>query len=100
MSSFTLSNGYNKITKHPNDVLDYKINWTAWLGIDTISTSTFTADEGITIDNHEYTTTMTTLWLSGGTDGTIYKVSNTITTAQGRTEVKAFYVKVTVKDAG
>jgi hypothetical protein len=100
MSSFTLSSGYYKITKHPGDVLDYKLNLSTWLGADTIETSVFTADTGITIDSQTNDTTTATVWLSGGSDGVDYKITNTTHTTQGRTEVKIFYVKVRIKDAG
>lgn len=75
--------------KDPEAVLDYHSDWTAWLDGDVITASTWTADPGITIETdpphaatHDDTTT--TVWLSGGTPGTVYSVTNHITTAAGR----------------
>ena len=39
--------------KDPDAVLDYKIDWSAWLGDDTISQSAWSAEDGITIDSDE-----------------------------------------------
>jgi len=78
-----------KWTKDADAVLDYTIDWGStgdWLGSDTISSSTWTADSGITIDSSTNTTTTTTVWLSGGTAGATYTVTNRIVTVAGRTE--------------
>lgn len=72
-------------TKDPDEVLDYQIDWSARLNSDTISTSVWTVPDGITGATQSNTTTSTTLWLSGGTDGSSYDILNRITTAGGRT---------------
>lgn len=72
--------------KDPDAVLDYVRDWSTFLGADTISTSTWTAPAGITVNSSSNTTTTATVWLSGGTEGTTYAVRNRITTAGGRTE--------------
>lgn len=75
--------------KDPNAVLDYQFDWTAWLAEDeTISTSTMTAQDGITVDSDDNDTTTATVWLSGGTAGQRYEVTNRIVTNQGRTNDK------------
>lgn len=70
--------------KDPSDVLDYQIDWSAALGTDTISASTWTAPAGYTIDSSSNTPTTTTVWLRGGPVG-VNKITNRITTAGGRT---------------
>lgn len=40
------------------------------------------------------TATKATVWLSGGTAGQIYTVTNRITTAAGRTEDRSFAIRV------
>jgi hypothetical protein len=80
--------------KDPNAVLDYQVNWAAWLGTDTISASSWTVPTGLTKDSDTKTTTITTIWLSGGTANTEYHVANKITTAGGRTEERTFVVRV------
>jgi hypothetical protein len=74
-----------KFTKDPNAILDYTIDWSAWLdGSDTISAATSTPTAGIVVDSTSHTATQTTVWLSGGTAGTSYDVTVHITTAGGR----------------
>lgn len=74
-----------KYPKDPDAVLDYPINWAPYLaGGDTITDAVATAEAGLTVDSTEFTTTTTTAWLSGGTDGTKYLVTTHITTAEGR----------------
>lgn len=82
------------VTKDPNAVLDYSIDWTVWLGSDTISTSAWTVPSGLTKDSDSKTTLITTAWLSGGTAGTDYIVTNRIVTAAGRTEDRSIAVYV------
>ncbi len=87
-----------KATKDPDSVLDYAINWgTNWLGSDTISTSVWSADSGITIDSESETATVATVWLTGGSTGTTYKVRNRIVTAGGRTDDRTIHVTVKEK---
>ena len=75
--------------KDPDSVVDYVIDWATWLAgtspVDTISTSTWTAETGITIDSDTNSTTRAKVWLSGGSDGTTYTVTNRIVTAGSRT---------------
>lgn len=84
--------------KDPSAVLDYSIDWAAWLEetspIDTISTSTWTVQSGITQDSESETASKATVWLSGGTAGAIYEVVNRIVTAAGRTDDRTLYIQV------
>lgn len=69
--------------KDPNEVLDYKVDWDDddWLNGDTISTSTWIVQSGITKDSDSFTTAVATIWLSGGEAGKSYDITNRITTA-------------------
>lgn len=79
--------------KDPDAVLDYTSDWASWLaGGETISTSTFTADSGITIDSQSNSTTSGTVWLSGGTAGTNYTIRHRITTSASRTDDRSFVI--------
>jgi hypothetical protein len=73
------------ITKDPNAVLDYTLDWSDWLETDTIAASTWVVDAGLTKDSDSFTPTTTTVWLSGGTAGRVYEALNRIVTAGGRT---------------
>ena len=69
----------------PNDVKDYTLDWSRRLATDeTITTSTWTAAAGITKNSDSDTATTTTVWLSGGTAGEHYRITNHVVTSQGR----------------
>lgn len=74
--------------KDPDAVLDYKMDWSAPLAEseDTIASSQWIADTGITIDSQGNDSTTATVWLSGGTAGQEYAVTNRITTSAGRVD--------------
>ncbi len=74
--------------KDPDETKDFLINWAirlTSLDSDTISSSSWVAEDGITIDSDTNTTTTATVWLSGGTIKEFYLVTNTIVTDGGRT---------------
>lgn len=90
--------------KDPQEVLDYGFDWNdsdnggPWLETDdTISTSIWKVATGITKDSDSKTDTTTMIWLSGGTVGKKYKITNRIITNDGRTAERSFYVKVQSK---
>lgn len=94
--------------KDPNEVLDYVFDWAPasnhrrgadgdWLvGGDTISTRTVTAESGLTVASSAITddSTSVTVWLSGGTAGTSYRVSCRVVTAGGRTGERSMLIRV------
>ena len=89
------------IDKDTDAVLDYSVDWTNWMPTsDTITTSTWAItaiagdEDALTIDSEAETTLVATAVISGGTDGNIYTVSNTIVTADGRTERRHFRIIV------
>jgi len=81
--------------KDPEAVLDYGFDWSDWLADgETISTSTWTVPTGITKDSDSKTDTVTTIWLSGGTAGKSYRVTNHIVTSAGRQDDRSLIIKV------
>jgi hypothetical protein len=87
--------------KDPSDVKEYGIDWSAVLtaeGATGIATSTWSdpdPNDGVLVKGSGYILThVTTLWLSGGTPGTTYALTNTITTSGGiqRTHQRTIYV--------
>lgn len=83
-----------KFLKDPQAVLDYTIDWAAWLPSgDTISTAVATATAGLTVDSTAHTTTTSTAWLSGGTAGTSYDVKFHITTGSGRQDDRTITIQ-------
>ena len=81
-----------RFLKDPNAVLDYVIDWSTWLGTDTIASSSWSADTGITIDSDTNTTTSAQVWLSGGSAGRRYTVTNSIITATGRKDDRSMLI--------
>lgn len=73
--------------KDPDEVLDYKLDWTERLAGDTIVSSMWQASpaEGLVIDRSSFTTTETVVWLSEGTIGASYLLLNRVQTDGGRT---------------
>ena len=71
----------------PAAVLDFQVDWSNWLGSDTILTSEWTLAAPMTQpfgDQHNATTA--TIWVTGGNAGTTAKAVNHIVTAGGRQE--------------
>lgn len=82
-------------TKDPSAVLDYAFNWSDWLATgETISSHVITVDTGLTKDSDSEALGVVTVWLSGGTAGTAYKVACKITTSAGRTDERTMWIKV------
>lgn len=92
--------------KRPAEVKDYTVDWSRHLLVngadagDTISVSAWSAETGIVIDDDSSTTTTATAWLSGGTEGVHYTVTNTVSTAQGRVFERSIVIQVKAAPAG
>lgn len=85
--------------KDPDAVLDWIFDFNDWLGeFETISSATFILDPGISIDpvnGSGHTTKTATVWLTGGTEGQVYRVTVRITTSEGRTDDRSFTLRCT-----
>lgn len=82
--------------KDPDARLDWVWDWNEWLDEgETIEESTFIASVGITIDDSSVTTKTATVWLSGGTAGQVYQVTNRISTTAGRIDDRSITIRVT-----
>lgn len=80
--------------KDPDAYLDYTIDWTEWLGTDTITSSSWAAPTGITIASTTTTTTLSAAWVSGGTHGEDYDLRCRIVTTGGRTDDRSIRLQV------
>lgn len=92
-------------TKDPDAVLDYMRDWGSdaldpdarWLrDDDTILTSTWIVPDGITKDSDTHDDKTATIWLSGGTLGESYELTNRVVTAGGRTDERS--VTIIIRD--
>lgn len=88
---------YMHINKDPSEVLNLSIQWAPRLGNDTISTSNWSESSGVmTLSGASSAGSVSSVNVSGGTAGNVYRVENSITTSGGETLVRSFIV--TVKD--
>ena len=86
-----------EFVKDPDAILDYEFDWTRWLGDDTISSVVITVPTGIVKDQSSNTTKKVTVWLSGGTAGSMYLIACRITTAEGRTDERTIRINCSDK---
>lgn len=94
------------MVKDPDAVLDFGVDWKAltngtgksdWLAEgETITASSWDVPAGITqaTPAPSFTDTVTTIWLSGGTVGTSYTLTNHVTTSQGREDERSFTILI------
>lgn len=74
--------------KDPQAVLDYSIDWSNFLETaETIVSSQWFNTTGITVDVTGHTNKVATIWLSGGTLGQSYELTNRITTSNSPARV-------------
>lgn len=95
-----------KFTKDTNEVLDYKFDFSPLTNGsgdsdyleagETISSQTSTATTGLTIDSSSITDTSTsvTVWVSGGTLGTVYSVTCQAVTSLSRTVERTISIRI------
>jgi uncharacterized phiE125 gp8 family phage protein len=81
--------------KRATEVRNYKHDWSAFLGTDTIASQTTTSSD-VTISAAAPTDGNTAVeWkISGGTDGTTALIAQTIVTAAGLTETEVFSLQI------
>lgn len=91
--------------KDPGDTLDYGWDWFEWLEGDTIATSTWAIPAGITnsgesgpvvLTNPDRVTT--SVFISGGTVGVVYTITNTITTSSTPARVKELSHTIEIRE--
>ena len=87
--------------KDPDAILDYSIDWSNWLGNDTIDTSTWVAESPLIIisasDVIDATNTITTVFVSGGVVNNKYNLTNHIITAGGREDDRTITIIIKEK---
>lgn len=96
MTIFANSN-YGWAEQDKNALLDYTQDWSGFLTSgDGIANSTWAADSAdITLRDAAVAGGTTTIWVTGGVGGKVYRISNTVTTIQGRRDVRYFVVSIT-----
>ena len=87
--------GRPTIEKDPNSLLDYTIDFGAWLApmSDTIASHTATVS-GCTLQTSANDSTRVVVWIAGGTVGTPASATARITTVGGRITDSTIYFKI------
>lgn len=85
-----------QFTKQPIEVLDYDVDYSNWLSTgDSIQSATASiSPPGLTLSNVQVNGSIAKIWLSGGANDTLYKVTVNLTTTGGRISQEEFYVFV------
>lgn len=85
---------YVKYQKDPDSLLDYTVNWSAFLGTDIIVGSIWEVPVDLTVESENFADDSATIWLSGGLLGNVYKITNRITTDNGRVDDRSFHLQI------
>lgn len=83
-------------SKQPVEVLDYDIDYSQWLtaGDNVESVTVGIAPPGLVLESTFINDPRVKLWLSGGENGARYKLTVTMTSADGRVKQDEFNLKV------
>lgn len=84
-------------THDPAAVLDYALDWSTWLADgETVTAATWVVPAGLTqsAPSPSHTGTSATIWVTGGTVGQSYRLTNHITTSQGRQDERSITLVV------
>lgn len=84
------------MVQDPNGILDWSIDWSAWLvDGDVIAESTWAcSDETIVIDRMTFTDNATVCWVSGGTIGTTVTLTNHVVCESGRADDRSLTLRI------
>lgn len=78
----------------PEAELDWVFDWGQWLEeLETITSASFTTDPGITVVSSSHTTKTAKVWLTGGTEGQVYRITCRVVTSGGRTDDRTFILR-------
>jgi hypothetical protein len=88
----------SSFTKDPDATLDYGVDWGAWLPTgDTISSVAWDVPSGLTQAGQSATSSVATVWLSGGTVDLEYSVRCRVTTVAGRVDDRTLIFSIAQK---
>jgi hypothetical protein len=87
------------LLKHPNATLDYAVDWGAdYLSGEALATSDWSIapDEpgGMTVVSSAFDLLVATATVAGGAAGNIYRLTNQVTTTDGRNDSRSILLRV------
>ncbi len=83
--------------KDKDALLDYGFNWAPFLNGDLILDSSWEVPSGLDVIEEQFSTTVATIWLSGGTVGESYTIINSIITEGGRKDDRSLTILIVEK---
>lgn len=87
---------YDGFEKSPTDIEPWTFDWSEDLvSGETITASQFITTSGLTLSGATLSGAQASIWVSGGTSGAVYLVTNRITTSLGRQIDWSFQVTIT-----
>ena len=88
------SNPIATFSKDPSAILDFAIDWSQWLGDDSIILSSWSIPNGIGQSTSLFSKTLAIIWLVGGSAGQSYGIVNHIASLGGREEDRTIKINV------
>lgn len=87
------------LLKHPDATLDYAVDWGAdYLSGDALATSDWSVEPdapgGVAIASNAFDLLVATVTVSGGATGDIYRLTNHVTTTDGRDDSRSIMLRV------
>jgi len=87
------------LLKHPDATLDYAVDWgTDYLSGETLATSDWSIapvePAGIALESSAFDLLVATATVSGGKAGKIYRLTNHVTTTDGRDDSRSIMLRV------
>lgn len=78
----------------PQAVKDYGVDWSAWLDDgETLVSSEWESDD-LTLAGESFTTTRTSVFVSGGVAGGRYSITNRVVTSAGKTDDRTLHFHI------
>lgn len=87
------------LLKHPDATLDYAVDWGAdYLSGEALASSGWSVEPdepgGVAITSTAFDLLVATVTVSGGATGSIYRLTNHVTTTQGRDDSRSIMLRV------
>lgn len=87
------------LLKHPDATLDYAVDWgTDYLSGEALATSDWSVDPtepgGVAIASNAFDLLTTSVTVAGGNNGHIYRLTNHVTTTNGRDDSRSIMLRV------
>ncbi len=93
-----ISDGVHVAEKAPGENLDYGFDWINWLQSgETITSSSWTGDTSLTLTNQALIGSKGSVYIAGGTLGTVPIVTNTIITNSSPPRTAVRVINLTIK---